>query len=251
MNSKYPERSFHHSQDNFVEIDASIHEWSNYFKCGYKGVCEELNLKEEAIGFYAMVDGIVPSGAGLSSSSAFVCCSALATLTVNQKSMPKGQLTQVCIRGERYAGVQTGGMDQSISIMAPLGSPLLIHFYPNLLAESVSFAAEDYAFVIANTLVTADKHVTAPTNYNLRVVETRLAAALLAKKLRLNTKGSILTLREVQELYLPAKNMIDALDILLEFVENHFDKNMYSRDQIAQLLNMSVILMLLGFYFNF
>lgn len=138
-------------------------------------------------------------------------------------------------------------MDQSISIMALAGFPLIIHFYPELSAEPVRFANLDVApvFVIANTLVTADKHVTAPTNYNLRVVETRLAAALLAKMLGLPSNQKILTLREVQEMYI-AKKGLEAQDTskvllaLLEAVESHFQKSLYSRDQVAKVLGISV-----------
>ncbi|KAJ3273892.1 galactokinase, partial [Borealophlyctis nickersoniae] len=105
---KYPDRTFQHEEDGAVTIDSTIHEWSNYFKCGYKGVFEELGLKS-AVSFDCLVDGTVPAGAGTSSSSAFVCCAALATLTANGQTMNKGQLTATAIRSERYAGVQTGG----------------------------------------------------------------------------------------------------------------------------------------------
>jgi galactokinase len=36
MNEKYPRRKFLHEDDGHVTIDPTIHEWSNYFKCGYK-----------------------------------------------------------------------------------------------------------------------------------------------------------------------------------------------------------------------
>lgn len=176
----YPECHFCHDQDKIVDIDASLHEWSNYFKCGYKGIFEKLNIKANK-SLFILMDGTVPLGGGLSSSAAFVCCSALGTMVANNMSLSMGELTQVAIDSERYAGVQSGGMDQSISIMAPAGSPLIIHFYPKLMAEPVRFSNVVPMFVIANTMVTAEKHLTAPTNYNLRVVEVRLAAACFQK----------------------------------------------------------------------
>lgn len=36
MNEKYPRRKFLHEKEGHVTIDPTIHEWSNYFKCGYK-----------------------------------------------------------------------------------------------------------------------------------------------------------------------------------------------------------------------
>lgn len=136
-------------------------------------------------------------------------------------------------------------MDQSISIMAPAGSPLIIHFYPKLLAEPVRFSDVTPMFVIANTLVTAEKHITAPTNYNLRVVEVRLAAALLAKKLELRHEIPLITLREVHEYYLKAKGLksldvVDVLSRLLEEVEKSIQKKSYTREEISMELGMTV-----------
>ena len=69
---------------------------------------DELNPTKVA-SLQILVDGIVPTGSGLSSSSAFVCCSALATLHGNGLVLNKGQLTRTAIKSETYAGVQIGG----------------------------------------------------------------------------------------------------------------------------------------------
>ncbi len=34
--SKFPDRSFSFKKGSITDIDSSLHEWSNYFKCGYK-----------------------------------------------------------------------------------------------------------------------------------------------------------------------------------------------------------------------
>ncbi|KAJ3028607.1 galactokinase, partial [Rhizophlyctis rosea] len=209
---KFPTREFHHEAEGAVTIDSKVHEWSNYFKCGYKGIFEDLQLNE-ARSFVAMVDGTVPGGAGVSSSSALVCCAALATLTANDGKLTKGELVKTAIRSERYAGLESGGMDQSISIMAPKGSPLIIHFHPSLTADPVTIPpppspTDKPVFVVANTLVTADKHVTAPIHYNLRVIECRLASLVLCKELNL---PPVETLREVQEKWMQ-KEGLDVLE---------------------------------------
>ncbi|KAJ3215040.1 galactokinase [Dinochytrium kinnereticum] len=247
---KYPDNTFDHDGKTIVDIDASLHEWSNYFKCGYKGAFEVSLASGKSLDI--SIDGNVPAGAGVSSSSAFVCASALATLTASGKTINKGELAQTAIRSERYCGVQSGGMDQSISIMGNTGSALLIHFVPKLAVEPIRFPPSNpgLVFVIANTLVTADKHTTAPTNYNLRVVETRLAAAILAKHLGLE---GCATLRDVQDKWAARESAggkfgadgkgsheAEVLGLLEGSVDAAFKNEKYSREEAAQALGITV-----------
>lgn len=113
-------------------------------------------------------------------------------------------------------------MDQSISIMAPRGSALLIDFYPILNATPIPIPSVTPApvFVIANTIVTADKHTTAPKNYNLRVVETRFAAAILNKRLDLKLAFTNPTLMQVHEAFAKRedKTIISTFSNLLSLV---------------------------------
>ncbi|KAJ3000400.1 galactokinase [Globomyces sp. JEL0801] len=235
---KYPKRLFNHVPIGHVSIDPSIHEWTNYFKCGYKGVLDTLN-PTSLYSMQVVVSGNVPTGSGLSSSSSLVCCSALATLCAHNATMNKGELTKTAIESECLAGVQIGGMDQSISIMAPKGSALLIDFYPKLDATAVTLpkTSPELAFVIANTLVTADKHVTAPIHYNLRVVECRLVSILLCTKLGLKLPNHPLTLKEVEELYFNANpsnlTQIEKFEKLISLVKSHIKPEPYTLESIA------------------
>jgi galactokinase len=240
-NAKYATRRLKHEKNGHITINAAEHEWSNYFKCWYKGVLDELNPKE-IVSMKIVVDGTVPAGSGLSSSSAFVCCASLATLHAHKATMNKGQLTRTAIKSETYAGVQIGGMDQSISIMAPKDSALLIDFYPSLNATSIKFptAKPSPVFVISNTMMTADKHVTAPSNYNLRVVETRLAAALLRKKLSLKMAAGIVTLKQIQEAYVGLETPLQGLQAMLDAVDLHVRQQPYLLEDIAKELGISV-----------
>lgn len=138
-------------------------------------------------------------------------------------------------------------MDQSISIMAPKGSALLIDFYPTLNASPITLPSCSPApiFVIANTMVTADKHVTAPRNYNLRVVECRLASAILVKKLGLTSVKSLLpTLKQVHEAYtqlhLSSADITKTFQDMVDAVENTFHQQPYSLEEIATLLDLSI-----------
>src|SRR3569833_1085130 len=72
-------------------------------------------------------------------------------------------------------------MDQSASVFSERGSALLVSFSPKLTARPVSFprTSPELCFLIAQSFVAADKHVTGPIHYNLRVVECTLAAVYL------------------------------------------------------------------------
>lgn len=75
-------------------------------------------------------------------------------------------------------------MDQSASVFGVKGSLLFVEFKPTLRATPVALPSSnpEPAFVVANTLVHSVKHLTAPVNYNLRVVEVTIAAEILAKR---------------------------------------------------------------------
>lgn len=76
---KYPTVTF--SVDPKQRVDTEHHSWANYFMCGYKGVFDHLGSAAPACpGLDVMVDGRVPTGSGLSSSSALVCASVLAVM---------------------------------------------------------------------------------------------------------------------------------------------------------------------------
>ena len=72
-------------------------------------------------------------------------------------------------------------MDQSASVFSEEGSALFVSFSPSLDARPVKFppTSPELCFVIAQSFVTSNKHVTGPIHYNLRVVECSLAAAYL------------------------------------------------------------------------
>ncbi|GAA6029776.1 hypothetical protein JCM8097_001044 [Rhodosporidiobolus ruineniae] len=173
------------------------HHWSNYFKAGTKGILAHLhrggsnwgqeNLPERVL---VLVNGTVPEGSGLSSSSAMTTATAIAVLDIVGKReglerVGRRDVTNVAIESERLVGVNSGGMDQSASVFSRSKHLLHIEFIPHLEAKAIPLPQTDppFSFVIANSLVQSNKKLTAKHNYNLRVVETRLGALLLAKHL--------------------------------------------------------------------
>ena len=76
------------------------------------------------------MDGDVPAGSGLSSSAAFVCAACLAVMGVHGLELDKSTVASLAMRGERYIGTESGGMDQAISLMGELDVAMLIMFDP-------------------------------------------------------------------------------------------------------------------------
>ncbi|XP_046863679.1 N-acetylgalactosamine kinase-like [Xenia sp. Carnegie-2017] len=204
-------------------------EWFHYFLCGFKGITDHLGLKNP-VGMSVLVDGNVPKNAGLSSSSAFVCCSGLATMHVNGGNLSKVEIAEVCTKCERYIGTEGGGMDQACSFLAGFGKAKHIEFDP--LRSTDVIIPEGITFVIANSQVEMNKSKTAGTHFNVRVVECRTAAQVLAKAKGVDWK-SIRKLSQVQ------KELGVDLGKMLEFVEEILHKGSYSRQEICKLLEIT------------
>ncbi|XWS53492.1 hypothetical protein CRYUN_Cryun10bG0005900 [Craigia yunnanensis] len=152
------------------EIDLKNHRWGHYFICGYKGYYEYAKSKGVdvgvPVGLDVLIDGIVPTGSGLSSSAAFVCSSTIAIMAAFGVNFPK-----------------------AISVMAKNGFAELIDFNP-IRATDVQLPVGG-TFVIAHSLAESQKAITAATNYNNRVVECRLAAIVLGIKLGMKPQEAI------------------------------------------------------------
>jgi galactokinase len=142
-------------------------------------------------------------------------------------------------------------MDQSASVLGINGSALYISFHPTLDAKPVAFpkTQPELTFVIADTLVTADKHSTGPVNYNLRVVECTLAAQILAKKLNLGPLPEDAgplgnTLKGLMDVYFKGKDDLSLekkLEELVEVIKKNLDKEEgYTREEMAELLDTTV-----------
>ncbi|PNY25120.1 Galactokinase [Tolypocladium capitatum] len=184
--AKFAAKEFDVPVGGDVDIDATQFEWTNYFKGGLRGALELLRRPgrpaHTPLDMDVLLDGSVPVGGGLSSSAAFVSASALAVLAADGEGpVDKMELTELAIVSERAVGVNAGGMDQAASVLSEQGSAVFVSFSPELSARPVKFppTSPDLCFVIAQTFVTSNKHVTGPIHYNLRVVEVTLAAAYL------------------------------------------------------------------------
>jgi len=92
-------------------------------------------LREDGLdlqGVELAIDSTVPLSAGLSSSAAVECAVAAAVcglLGADLSHERRQRLVQACIRAEsEVAGAPTGGMDQTVALLAEPGAALLIDF---------------------------------------------------------------------------------------------------------------------------
>lgn len=116
----------HQRRDKIFSIDisdvkpGSKGEWEKYVL----GVIWSMGINS---GLDILIDGNVPSGAGLSSSAALECSVAMGFNLLFDKKFSLEELARRAQRAENeYVGVPCGIMDQSISLMAQAGSALLL-----------------------------------------------------------------------------------------------------------------------------
>lgn len=195
-----------------------------------------------------LIDGTVPTGSGLSSSAAMVVSSLISSLlsTVTVNTLPsKRKIVELAMISERNVGVNSGGMDQAASVFGEKDKAVFVEFAPELKGTTVKFPDEEVAFVIANSLINADKHETAPENYNLRVVETTVSAEILARKLNLgplkSRDGFGGTLYEVVQKYFESKNMAmeSQLEKFQEVLESVFTNGgEYTQSELAVIMGL-------------
>jgi len=138
-------------------------------------------------------------------------------------------------------------MDQSASVFGLHSFALHIEFVPKLAVTPVPFPEidESFVFVVANTGVVVDKQATAPTDYNLRVVETNLAAGLLSRSLKLDSTYK--TLKEVMDSYFSGKDLASEglrlvqkqLEEMLDAVNQYIiNKQGYTQSEMAHSLGL-------------
>jgi galactokinase len=110
-------------------------------------------------------------------------------------------------------------MDQAASVLSNPSSALYITFFPSLAASPVPLPPRA-VFVVANSLKVADKVLSAKYGYNLRVVETLVAARVLANSLHVRVaEKEKITLREVVDRYTgDGDNRDEDLDRALQFL---------------------------------
>src|SRR5436190_6635255 len=178
-------------------------DWSNYARAAVGALAQRF---PDLRGVDALVQSDLPIAAGLSSSSALVVALALALLQANGVTVAPLELMELLAQGERYVGTAGGGMDQAIILGARAGCASRIDFRPLRLTPTPVPAG--WQFVVAWSLVPAEKSGAARQAYNERTRQCdearRLVAARLGRREDI-TYPALLAAAPVEELLLVAE----------------------------------------------
>ncbi len=126
VDAQWPDHTYDASALPSQSLSGSL--WTHYVAAGLLGVA--LRLGRPLPGLRLLVDGRVPTGSGLSSSSAMCCAGALTALRVLGGGLTPAAMAAVAAGAERLLGMESGGMDQAICLLAQEGCALHIQFDP-------------------------------------------------------------------------------------------------------------------------
>ena len=152
--------------------------WVNYVKAAAQALCRRHGALR---GIDGVVSSDLPVAAGLSSSSALTVAAALSLLHGNGIVMEPLDLMDLVAKGERYVGTAGGGMDQAICLGGRSGTALKIDFDPLRLTPTA--VPDTWRFVVASSMVRAEKSGGAREIYNRRGVECREALGTIVQRL--------------------------------------------------------------------
>jgi galactokinase len=156
----YGEREFHlpaHAEPGLLG------DWSNYLRAAAHAVNSRWIVTR---GIDAAVTSNLPPAAGLSSSSALLVGFTLALLKANDISATFDELMEILPEGEQQVGTRGGAMDHAAVLACREGCAILVNFAP--LEISAIPIPDDWTFIVAHSLTTAEKSGAMRSEYNRR-----------------------------------------------------------------------------------
>jgi galactokinase len=160
---------------------AAAGDWSNYVRAAVQALKDAPGFVDFG-GMNLAIQGDLPAGAGLSSSSAVVTASALAALSCVGGSLDdatRKELAETLAEGERYVGTASGGMDHAAILLGQAGHALKIDFEP-LRIEPVPMP-DSCAIVVCHSGVEAQKSDHARDAYNRGPAYCGIIRAMIEK----------------------------------------------------------------------
>src|ERR1035441_276315 len=144
-------------------------DWENYLRAAAQAIAGKWGVMN---GIDATIDSDLPAAAGLSSSSALIVAVTLALLRANRREATFEELMEILPDGEQFVGTRGGGMDHAASLASREGCAALVGFAP--LGGHPIPIPEGWAFLVANSLQTAEKSGAVRERYNaVRAAGTR------------------------------------------------------------------------------
>ena len=148
-------------------------QWENYVL----GVIQELRkIKSDLNNFSCDIKSSLPSGAGISSSSALVCGLIKGISIINNLYLDNSEIIEISRRVEHnYIGVLGGIMDQYTILNAKENKAILLNCH-NLNTKYIGIDFGDLEILLLDTNI---KHNLASTEYNTRVKECKQALKII------------------------------------------------------------------------
>jgi len=195
--SSFGDREFHWTPQ--LE-PSSLGDWVNYVKAAAQAVEGRWKLPR---GIDAAVASDLPPAAGLSSSSALLTGFTLALLRANGVRTSFEELMEVLPEGEYFVGTRGGGMDHAAVLAGKPGCAILVNFAP--ISVTAIAIPDDWAFLIAQSLTTAEKSGEVRAKYNSR----RTAGSNALRRLGFDTFREAINRHGSDELRAMAKRHLE------------------------------------------
>ncbi len=188
-------------------------EYQNYIKAAVLYLQNAFPQKK-LCGMNLVGYGEIPVGAGLSSSSAVVVGVMLSACRLNNISIEKGRLAEMCGQAEWYVGTRGGSGDHAAMIFGRENKIAHMQFSP----FSVKFLPfpPDYRIISCNSLIEAKKSAGAKDIFNSRITSYEIGFRLVKKNFP-SLAPKLTYLRDINPQNLGNESII--YDILLSLPE--------------------------------
>ena len=191
---RFPERSFSIGAlladlpwDNWLSLvnsnkvsDMAVQaggDWAQYVKAAVVRLQKKFSTAKLR-GVDMIVHGNIPIAAGLSSSSALVVATAEAMIAVNTLDTFPAQFVDLCGEGEWFVGTRGGSADHAAIKYGQKGKVVKVTFFDFAVEQVVPFP-EEYAMVVCDSGIVAQKTANARDQFNHRVACYRIGLQLI------------------------------------------------------------------------
>jgi galactokinase/tRNA pseudouridine(38-40) synthase len=168
-------------------------EWSLYVSWGWSAMMTGSRVLKK--GANVLFAGDLPRAAGLGSSSSLVTASTLIAARLSRVMLGREELALLAAEGERIgAGTRGGAVDHTICMCGAPSTATRVSFSPKLETSTLPLPNEG-SFVVIQSGVKAFKgqHDGTKMQFNMRVIECRVGAALVARRLRTRSAKTVFT----------------------------------------------------------